>query len=189
MSRLTPAAALLLASAGFACHPSNGAVTTPGPDRIASGYCLGGVCLDTPEDEARAALGASGPAGRCYRLDDGITLSFEVDAADARRPVRAILVTTLAHCSADGGGEPMALASGGPIADCRGLRPGDPESFAAKVHRQATPFTPGSDPWSGAPDGVRGVQDSCDAAAAGGGPRAGVYLSEGRVVGLAVWRP
>jgi hypothetical protein len=46
----------------------------------------------------------------------------------------------------------------------------------------------GSGPWSGAPDGVRGFQDTCDASAAGG-PRAGVYLSEGHVVGLAVWRP
>jgi hypothetical protein len=199
--RTTVVAGLLALAAGApGCRPSTTAATEPGPDLVATGSCLGRLCLGMTETAALAAIDAAAvPAsagGRhCFRLEDAdLELSFEVDTADARRTIRAILVTNLAHCSPGEDGAPaatggaMPVGGAGRIADCRGLRPGDPESFATKLHRHASPIAAPADPWSGAPAGVHGFEDVCEPAAADT-TRAGLYLRDGRVVGLAVWRP
>lgn len=124
---------------------------------------------------------------RCFHLEDAdLDLSFDVDDSDPRRSIRSILVTNLAHCSASGGATPVGVAWR--IADCRGLRPGDPESFAGKLHRQAAPIASHTNPWTDAPSSVRGLEDVCEPAAAAAA-RSGIYLRQGWVVGLAVWRP
>jgi hypothetical protein len=152
----------------------------------------------------------------CVHLADaGLDLSFRVAADGSERRVASILATTLPHCGDAGGGpEGDAGESGGDagagavagavagaaeerdasvrdmgaIADCRGVQPGDPEAFVAKVHRRAGPVT-GTDPiWAGTPAGVRALVDHCEPAVAGG-PETRLYLRDGRVVGLAVRRP
>jgi len=167
---------------------------------VATGRCLGRLCLGMTETAALAVVDAAdapmSTEGRhCFRLEDAdLELSFDVDAADARRTIRAILVTNLPHCSPGDDGAPaatggaMPVGGAGRIADCRGLRPGDPESFAIKMHRHASPIAAAADPWGAAPAGVHGFEDVCEPAAADT-TRAGLYLRDGRVVGLAVWRP
>ena len=173
------------------CRPAITEATEPEPALVATGRCLGRLCIGMTESAALAAMGAPTPAGsdggaRCFHIEDAdLDLSFEVDGADASRPIRSILVSSPPRCP---GGEAVRIDSAGRIADCRGLRPGDPESFATKVHRQAAPIPGDADPWPAAPEGVRGLEDLCEPAAADAA-RAGFYLRDGRVVGLAVWKP
>ena len=187
---LTLAASVL---ASLACCAPAGIVASGAP----TGVCLGRLCLGMSESEALAALGATGhpaPAdGRfCFHLEDGgIDLSFRVAGDGGERRVAAILATALPHCDAAEGraasGAPP-LREAGVIADCRGVRPGDPEAFVAKMHRRAAP-TAGTDPiWDTPPAGVHALADRCEPAAPGG-PETRLYLRDGRVVGLAVTRP
>jgi hypothetical protein len=195
-----PAASLV---AALACGAPAGMVATGAP----TGDCLGRLCLGMSEPEALAALGAAGrPAqadGRfCFHLEDGgLDLSFRVAYRGGERRVVAILATTQPHCgapdggAADGGGASgregsrgAILRDAGVLADCRGVRPGDPEPFVAKMHRRAAPIAAPDPIWDTAPAGVRGLADRCEPAAADG-PETRLYLRDGRVVGLAVTRP
>jgi hypothetical protein len=150
------------------------------------------------ETEALATLDAvDRPADtgdrRCLHLEDAdLDLSFRVaDDDGGERRLTAILATSLPHCGGvdggadSGGGTPARDA--GDIVDCRGVRPGDPESFVAKMHRRAAPIIAPDPLWATAPAGVRGLADRCESAAAGG-PETGIYLRDGRVVGLAIWK-
>jgi len=189
---------LALATGAPGCRPSMSSTTEPAPDLIATGRCLGRLCLGMTEAAALAAMDAanlplSTEGRRCFHLEGAdLDLSFDVDRADAGRPLRAILVTSLPRCSGadrdDAVGGALPVGDAGRLADCRGLRPGDPESFATKMHRRASPIAAATDPWSGSPAGVRGFEDVCEPAAADTA-RAGLYLRDGRVVGLAVWKP
>ena len=202
MLRTTVVVGLLAFAAGApGCRSSTTAVTEPAPDMVATGSCLGRLCLGMTETAALAAIDAatvpaSADGRHCFRLEDAdLELSFEVDTADARRTIRAILVTNLPHCFPGDGGAPAAtgdaipVGGAGRIADCRGVRPGDPESFVAKMHRRASPIAAAADTyWAAAPAGVRGFADRCEPVEAGG-PESAIYLRDGRVVGLAIGRP
>ena len=193
-----------LALAALACGAPAGIVASGAP----TGDCLGRLCLGMSESEALAALGAAGRPreanGRvCFHLEDGgLDLSFRVAGDGGERGVVSILATMPPHCGvvpggaangADGsagaamdGGTPLRDA--GAIADCRGVRPGDPEAFVAKMHRRAAPIAEPDPIWDTAPAGVRGLADRCEPAAPGG-PETRLYLRAGRVVGLAITRP
>jgi hypothetical protein len=193
-------AALAVAIAALACGAPAGMVAPGAP----TGDCLGRLCLGMSESEALAALGAASRAasadGRfCFHVEDsGLDLSFRVAADGGERRVVAILATMPPHCDAvDGGtgedGGPgkdggAPLRDAGAISDCRGVRPGDPEAFVAKMHRRAAPVAAPDPTWDTAPPGVRALADRCEPAAPGG-PESLLYLRDGRVVGLAIRRP
>jgi len=178
---------------GAMTGPASGAAPArdsgpPDPARLATGDCLGRLCLGMPETEALAILDAADrPAEpgdrRCFHLEDAdLDLSLLVAGDGGDRRLTAILATSLPHC----GGTPAHGA--GVIADCRGVRPGDPESFVSKMHRRAAPIAAPDPLWATAPAGVRGLADRCEPPEAGG-PGTAIYLRDGRVVGLAIWRP
>jgi len=183
--------------------PAGGAATgapsaAPSAARRASGDCLGRLCLGMAEAEALATLDAidrpDDPGDRrCFHLEDAdLDLSFRAAADGGGRRLTAILATSLPHCggvdggAGPGGGTPARDA--GVIADCRGVRPGDPEAFVVKMHRRAAPIAAPDPLWATAPAGVRGLADRCEPAEAGG-PETGIYLHDGQVVGLAIWKP
>jgi hypothetical protein len=184
-----PGCLALLTAALSACGgaPQAGARSAPGDDPspalVATGTCLGRVCLGMGEAEAIEALGA--PAGgdpdapRCYRTAAGIFLSFWVDVEDPAHRVIGMLATTDPHCSV-----PVAIGDPGAIATCRGVRIGDPASFVAKMHRQAQMEKVPGNPWPEAPDGTIQMNDQCEAGDKT--PRTALYLRGGLVVGLAI---
>jgi hypothetical protein len=199
-SRLRFRAIIILGAGAFAaCR--GGAATTD--TRTATGDCLGRVCLGMSETTALAALGGgagapgggasgaadaggaggSGPADtrHCYRVHDGPFYSFWVDEEDPGRRVTGVLATGAAHCA-----DPRNLDDAGAIVTCRGVRLGDPDSFVAKMDRQAVESEKPAYPWPEAPEGTRQLDDDC-----GGGPQAAsmttLYLASGKVAGLAIW--
>jgi hypothetical protein len=182
-------ATLALAALAGCAAPAGGA-----PPGTAPGDCLGRLCLGMTEVEALAALDAQGhPAGGegrfCFHLEDAdLDLSFRVAGQGDDRRVASVLVTALPHCDAtDGGAADQDARGAGVIADCRGVRPGDPEAFVAKMHRRAAPAPVPDLVWPAAPADVRGLADRC--AEEDGGPASLIYLRDGRVVGLAIHAP
>lgn len=171
-------AVVLVAGAALACR-----AVIPSPDAVATGRCLGPFCLGMTRAAAHAAAGAAADAdAACLRLAaGGPDLSLF-----GGESIAGVLITSTPRC-ADAGGRTDAAGGALPagIADCRGVRLGDPAAFVGKMHRQARPVEPAGDLWPDAPAGVRGLIDHCGVAASDASPTT-LYLFEDRVVGIGI---
>jgi hypothetical protein len=181
------ASTVVLLAAGLHGCGGAGAPAAPPPALVATGTCLGRVCLGMSEAEALRAIDAGAApdpersAAHCYRTAGGVFYSFWVDGEDPARRVTGVLATAGEHC-----GHPSPIADPGALATCKGVRLGDPESMVTKLHRQAAGAARPEYPWPEAPEGVVQLDDTC-AGQDPDAPHTSLYLRGGRVEGLAVW--
>lgn len=192
------ALAIALSLAATACRGGGGAGRSAGagvgdaasPREVATGGCLGPFCLgraiaeaDRPDQAAAIASNLPPTGVTCWRFDQVDVAAF-TDTGEAEARVRGVLATAIPSC---GTHPALASATTPDVADCRGVRLGDPAAFVTKMHRQARPVTAEDDLWPGRPAGVAGLSDICTPGA-DSAHRTLLYLQADRVVGIGIGR-
>lgn len=152
--------------------------------------CLGGVCLDMPEQDLVSRYGPGRafpperPFERCYRSRAKSTfVKAIVDDDDPHRSVTAVLASVEPVCSDAG---PARL--GTDFTGCRGIRLFDDVDRLLGVGATRRTQAEKGSPWDGSPSDVSQFDYACELESACG-LRASAFVRGRTIIAISIWRP